>query len=75
MDTYPQKPVMMSTKPLKTAVLYDFYMFVQLLTLIVFSVSVGRLALFIDRMSNRNLLTPPIVRCLEWIARFSVVRK
>jgi hypothetical protein len=75
MDTYRKKRIIMSTKPLKTAVFYDFYMFVQLLALILLGVGAGRLAFFIDRTSNRNVLTPLIIRCLEWIANFSVVRK
>ena len=70
-----QKLFMVCNKPLKTALLYDFFMFVQLLALIVFGVGVGRLALFIDRMTKKPTLTPLIIDSLEWIAKFSVIKK
>ena len=74
MDTNANALTVMSTKPLKTAIFYDFYLCVQLLAFILLCVSVGRLAFAVDRLLKRPLLTPRIVKLLESTAALTVVK-
>ena len=67
--------VVMSTRPLKTAIVYDFYLFVQLFVFVLLCYSVGRLALAIDRMTGRQTLTQGITRALEAVAAVAVIKK
>jgi hypothetical protein len=65
--------VIVCNKPLKTAALYDFYMFLQLVTLILLCISVGKMALFIDRKWKVAWLTPKLITGLEAISKVSVL--
>jgi hypothetical protein len=75
MDTSDRKRAMMSTKPLHTAILYDFYMFLQLVALILLCIGLGRLAFLVDEWKTQGRLTSSLIHFLEWIANFAVLRK
>jgi len=64
----------MSTRPLKTAIVYDFYLFVQLFVFVVLSLTVGRLLYAVDRLMKGPILTPWITKLLESTAAVVVVK-
>ena len=65
----------MSTRPLKAAIVYDFYLFVQLFVFVLLCYGVGRLAYAVDRLTRRPVLTPMITKILESAAAVAVIKK
>jgi hypothetical protein len=74
MDALSTKRTVMSTRPLKTAIVYDFYLFVQLFVFVLLSLTVGRLVFAVDRLMSRPMLTPWITKILESAAAVIVVK-
>lgn len=69
------KRAVMSTRPLKTAVVYDFYLFVQLFIFVLLCYGVGRLAYLLDKLTPKPVLTPLITNVLESVAAVAVMKK
>ena len=65
----------MSTRPLKTAIVYDFYLFVQLFVFVLLCYGVGRIAYALDKLTPKPLLTPLITNVLESVAAVAVIKK
>jgi hypothetical protein len=65
----------MSTRPLKRAFVYDFYLFVQLFVFVLLTYTVGRVVYALDRLAPKPVVTPLIIKSLESVASVAVIKK